>query len=128
MDFQHIFSSDIFCFCQLIESIWWPVWHFNGDIKAMRLLKFFIFCFRTKNLLRLSRCYEGFRLMFNVELTLQCHIVHNPLPSPIVLGRGCEPPIKFSKSLGGLDRISIFKGGCCEKGSDLFQVWVADFT
>ena len=31
-----------------------------------------------------------------------------------------EPPTKFSKR-GGLDRTSVFRGGCWERGSDFFQ-------
>ena len=41
-------------------------------------------------------------------------------------GGGVEPWTKFSKSLcwgegGGLGRISIFRGGCWERGGDFFQ-------
>ena len=32
-----------------------------------------------------------------------------------------EPPTKFSKRGGGLDRTSTFRGGCWERGGDFFQ-------
>ena len=32
---------------------------------------------------------------------------------------GVEPPTKFSKK--GLDRISIFRGGCWKRGGNFFQ-------
>ena len=35
-------------------------------------------------------------------------------------GKGVEPPTKFTKAWG-LDRISIFRGGCWERGGDFFQ-------
>ena len=40
-------------------------------------------------------------------------------PSPFLLV-GVEPPTKFRKG-GGLDRISILRGGCWEDGSDFFR-------
>ena len=44
-------------------------------------------------------------------------------------GVGVEPPSKFSKKEGRLDRTSIFRGGCCERrGRDFFQgVWLQVF-
>ena len=38
--------------------------------------------------------------------------------TPFLLGG--EPPTKFQKG-GGLNRISIFRGDCWERGGDLFQ-------
>ena len=40
-------------------------------------------------------------------------------PPPFLLGRGIEPPTKFSKERergGGLDRISIFRGESWKRG------------
>ena len=44
------------------------------------------------------------------------HSVHPPPP----FCWGVEAPAKFSKR-GGLDRISILRGGCWERGGDFFQ-------
>ena len=42
---------------------------------------------------------------------------------------GDELPTKFSKKGGvGLDKISVFIGGCQERGCELFQWGVAVFT
>ena len=46
-------------------------------------------------------------------------------PSPL-LQEGVEPPTKFSK--GGLDRVSIFRGGCWERGVWLLSGGDAGFT
>ena len=40
---------------------------------------------------------------------------------PFLLGGGGEPPTKFSKRRGGLDRALIFSGGCWGRGGDLFE-------
>ena len=34
---------------------------------------------------------------------------------------GAKPPMKFSKREGGLDRTSILRGGCWERGDNFFQ-------
>ena len=53
--------------------------------------------------------------------SLHIHSVHHHPPPPFLPGWEVEPPTKFFKK-GGLDRISVFKGGLLERGGDLFQV------
>ena len=44
------------------------------------------------------------------------HCVHPP--PPLSAGRGVEPPTKFSKKGGGLDRTKLLVGSCWERGVD----------
>ena len=44
-----------------------------------------------------------------------------PPPPHFSAGGGVESPTKFFKKSGGLDMISIFKGGCLESGDDFFR-------
>ena len=61
---------------------------------------------------------EGYKFKF--PLTIQLYVVCTfPLSAGVVVGGGAggrevEPLINFSKK-GGLDRISIFRGGCWER-------------
>ena len=48
-------------------------------------------------------------------------------PPPLLEGEGVESPTKFSKR-GGLDRISIFRGGCWERRGGHFSGGVVVFT
>ena len=43
-------------------------------------------------------------------------LVCTPLPLSVGGGGGVELPTNFSKRGGGFDRISIFRGGCWERG------------
>ena len=49
--------------------------------------------------------------------------------SPPLSAAGVEPPTKFLKTgRGGLDRTSVFRGGCWERGGDFFQVGLQFLT
>ena len=58
------------------------------------------------------QAYQGFRSIWPAVIV--CNL-------PFLLGgRGIEPPNKFSKRGGGLDRTSTFRGVCWERGGYFF--------
>ena len=57
--------------------------------------------------------------MMGVKVKNSEHSVH-PLSEGGEGARGVEPLTKFSKKREGLDGISIFRGGCWERGGDFF--------
>ena len=58
------------------------------------------------------QAYQGFRSIWAAVIV--CNL-------PFLLGgRGIEPPNKFSKRGGGLDRTSTFRGVCWERGGYFF--------
>ena len=63
---------------------------------------------------------------------METDVTPNIVCTPLSAGNGrgkVEPPTKFSKKRvrGGVDRISIFRGGLLGEGMTFFE-WVAVFT
>ena len=83
--------------------------------------KFLLLVQKTSN-------YSNYSVYSNIQYPIRHHS-RNPIvgappppPSPFCWRRGAEPPTKYQKERGGLDRTSIFRGGLLGKrGSDLFQ-------
>ena len=72
-----------------------------------------------------NECTAGRKLhsgaSFLCLLAIPMYIVCTPLPPLSSGGGGIEPPTKFSKWGGGLDRTSTLKGGCSKRGGNFFR-------